>query len=94
MSPKYWGPWCLDPTRLVLECYEGRRWVYEVDLEQCTTSAQVLDWIAQVAMKTWATDAVIAGLIRALDAVLDLQSNLCGMGIEHGPVNVAAVVRQ
>lgn len=53
---------------------------YEIDLDECSTSAEVLDWIAQVAGKIWATDAVVADLVRALDDVLALQENLCGSG--------------
>jgi hypothetical protein len=40
----------------------------------------VLDWIIQVAEKTWADDATVAGLVRALDDVLHPQAHLCSMG--------------
>lgn len=53
---------------------------YEVDLEWCRTSAEVLDWIAQIAAKNWAGDATVAGLVRALEDVLDPQANLCSGG--------------
>ena len=53
---------------------------YEVDLERCTTPAQVLDWIVQVSKKTWATDAIVADLVRALDDLLDMQGTLCPFG--------------
>jgi hypothetical protein len=56
---------------------------YEVDLDRCTTSAQVLDWIAQVAKKTWATRKIIADLVLMLDRCLDLQANICSWGIDH-----------
>jgi hypothetical protein len=36
------------------------------------------DRIVQVSHKLWADDATLAGLVRALDDVLRLQSNLCG----------------
>jgi hypothetical protein len=48
-----WGPWRLDAERLVLDYYEDGGWVYEVDLERCLSSPEVLDWIAQVAGKGW-----------------------------------------
>jgi hypothetical protein len=54
---------------------------YEVDLERCNTSAQVLDWIAQVAGKIWATDKIVGALVRKLDEVLYLQKNFCPGGI-------------
>ena len=70
-----WGGWVLDTDTLVL-AYDG----YEIDLERCLTSAQTLDWIAQIADKNWGTDAVLAGLVRALDDVLHPQTNLCPWG--------------
>lgn len=56
---------------------------YEIDLERCTSSAEVLDWIIQVSKKTWANDAILSGLVRRLDECLDLQGNVCGNGIDH-----------
>ena len=84
--------WICDPARLclVLGNPETGAWSYEVDLEDCTTSAQALDWIMQVASKTWATDAVIAGLVRAIRDVLNPQSTLCSFGKERGPLDVRA----
>ena len=39
------GKWIFEPKTLVLR-HENS---YKVDLEKCTTSAEVLDWICQVA---------------------------------------------
>lgn len=64
--------------------------LYWIPLERCRTSAEVLDWIAQVAGKAWADDACLAGLVRAFDETLDLQGSLCGSGVEHGPINPRA----
>ena len=82
--------WYFEPVNLTLALSpSGRRLMdgdllgpgeYEVDLERCTTSAQVLDWIVQVSKKTWATDAIVADLVRALDDVLDMQGTLCPFG--------------
>jgi hypothetical protein len=80
MSLGDWGPWVLDGETYVLRNVETPHG-YEVDLERCLDSAQVLDWLAQVAGKTWATPEVLAGLVHALDDVLALQTNLCGSGI-------------
>jgi hypothetical protein len=74
-----WGPWDIDPDVFVLwTVAPGYR--YEVDLEECTTSAQVLDWVCQVAGKTWADNPVLAGLVRALDDVLAPQVHRCSCG--------------
>jgi len=86
--------WVLDAERLVLVLGDPVTggWAYEVDLERCATSAQVLNWIAQVATKQWASDEILAGLVRAINDVLKLQANLCGSGRERGPIDVKAVV--
>lgn len=84
-----WGPWRLYPPTLVLvlvatgQRRDGSRFDYEryeVDLERCLTSAEVLDWICQVAGKTYADDVLLAGLVRALDDVLAPQAHLCSCG--------------
>ncbi len=62
--------------------------MYEVNLDQCDTSAGVLDWIAQLAGKTWVTNDDLGDLVRALDEILDFQASLCGGGKGHGPINV------
>ena len=64
--------------------YTGRPY-YEVDLERCRTSAEVLDWIVQVSHKIWASPAAVAQLVVALDMACDLQATRCGGGIEGGP---------
>lgn len=76
--PDDWGPWELDTSTCVLRIAEP--FPYEVDLEQCTTSARVLDRIMQISHKTDTDDATIAGLIRALGDVLNPQANLCSFG--------------
>jgi hypothetical protein len=76
-----WGPWDIDRETFVLRLTLGA-YEYEVDLERCTTSAQVLDWICQVARKQWGGDhaAVVSGLVTALDDVLNPQAHLCSSG--------------
>lgn len=83
-----WGPWRLDPATYVL--YPIGSYRYEVDLEDCTTSAQVLDWLSQVAGKSWADDATLAGLVRAIDDVLNPQACLCSCG-QSGKLTKAKV---
>ncbi len=87
--------WIFDRDRLVLNFFNDEgRWVYDIDLERCRTSAQVLDWIMQVSKKSWATDLVIASLVRMLDEILDPQGSMCSFGIERGPINVEAFACQ
>lgn len=83
-----WGPWILDPKYRCLfipidpagDLRDVDNCEYYIDLETCLNPAAVLDWLAQIAGKTWANDAVLAGLLRAFDDVIHLQGNLCGMG--------------
>ncbi len=84
-----WGPWRLKASTYVLEV-PGR---YEVDLERCLDSAEVLDYIAQVAGKRWATREVVGGLVMALDDVLNVQANVCSFGT-NSRVTAAAVRRR
>lgn len=101
-EPADWGPWRLYPPTLVLvlvgtihrpdgTTLEYER--YEVDLERCLTSAEVLDWICQVAGKGYADDAVLAGLVRALDDILHPQAFLCSFG-EARTITEARVARR
>jgi hypothetical protein len=63
MMRKNWNGWTFD--RQTLELIWPPRG-YVVDVEHMTTSAAVLDMIMQVGKKTWATDACLVGLVRAL----------------------------
>jgi len=87
--------WQFDPVRRVLTFYKQPGWwVYEVDLDRCSTSAQVLDWIFQITQKRWATDHVLAALRHALNAMLRPQATLCGSGCERGPIGVPSTLQR
>jgi hypothetical protein len=76
-----WGGWQLDKKALELSypAYPGGG-TYPVDLERFTSSAEVLNTIIQVAGKRWATDTCLAGLVHALDDLLQPQAMLCSGG--------------
>ena len=79
-----WGSWHLDREIRVLWTEAGG-YRYEVDLDTCTSSARVLDWIMQIAGKVWGSTAaehyvIVGGLVNALNAVLRPQGNLCSSG--------------
>jgi hypothetical protein len=57
---------------------------YEVDLDRCRSSAEILDWIAQLEQKTWCDATCVGNLVRALNRILRLQGNFCGGGVERG----------
>ncbi len=87
------SPWRFNRGTLTLQLFNVRGHLrYEVDLERCKTSAAVLDWITQIAGKTWADDSTLAGLVRDLNRILDPQANLCSLGVEQGPIDVSALV--
>lgn len=79
-----WGNWTFIESNLTLEYKGGKEHPedqYDVDLEECRTSAEMLDYIMQIASKTWANNDMIADLIRALNACLRPQANLCSFGV-------------
>jgi len=80
-----WGPWRFDAKRLVLQFIadNGAEW-YEIDLEEMTSSAQMLDAIFQQAGKVWCKEPENLGhLIQALHDLLYPQQNLCSFGVNR-----------
>jgi hypothetical protein len=78
-----WGPWALNDQTMTLETDRPQYPAgggYWIDLESCTSSAEVLDWVCQVAGKLWADDVTLAGLVRALNDVLNPQGTICSSG--------------
>ena len=53
---------------------------YWIELEKIDTSAKMQDWIFHIDNKTWATEAVVANLVRAFNTLFDPQQNLCSYG--------------
>ena len=72
-----WGEWVLNKETMALVHAPTD---YYVDLEEITSSAQILDWIFQIRLKQWATPKVITDLLEAFKTILDPQSNYCSMG--------------
>lgn len=77
-----WAGWRLEGLALVYPAYPGGG-VYPINIERFTSSAQMLDIIMQVASKSWATNDCIAGLIHALDYLLQPQATLCSSGVNR-----------
>jgi hypothetical protein len=73
-----WNGWRLNGLVLEYQAYPAT-W-YSLDLYDVITSAVMLDKIMQVSRKLWATDACVAGLVRALNDILQPQANLCSGG--------------
>jgi hypothetical protein len=75
-----WGTWIYHESNFTLECRDQRGQLYEIDLDRCRTSAEVLDWIFQVHGKTWATPRIMSDLLDAFHDLLDPQACLCSFG--------------
>jgi hypothetical protein len=79
-DPARLGPWKIDPKTLVIE-HDGAKH-YGVDMEEMTDSAGTLDWIMQLAKKTWISAADLGILVRLIDQVLEPQAGMCSMGVD------------
>lgn len=44
---------------------------YEVDLDRCTTAAELADWLFHLAGKTWCKGSVLTDLILCLDKAIE-----------------------
>lgn len=75
LARRQWGSW-----RLRTDTRELVGAGYPIDLETIETSAEMLDWIFQVAEKDWADAKLLGDLILALRDIFDPQSNLCSFG--------------
>jgi hypothetical protein len=87
-----WGCWKYHPENLTLECGDERGFIYEVDLERCSTSAGGLDWVFQVHRKRWATAEIVKDLLTALDDLLNPQGTLCSFG-RSSTINPREILR-
>ena len=97
--PTHWGSWSFMPETLVLVCEAAEAKGYEVDLERCTTSAEMLDWLCQVAEMDWATPDAVGNLVMAFSELLRPQTTVCPMGVEGEPIEdvrkaIAATARR
>jgi hypothetical protein len=85
-----YGPWKYDAKKLTLT-HVGER--YEIDLEECKTSAAVLDWIFQIRTKGWADAETMMGFVDVIRDKLRPQATLCSHGQEKGPIDVKKVIK-
>ncbi len=75
--------WCFDEDLLLLTHV---RTDYEIDLETCLTSAKILDWIMQIAAKTWVTRSTVGDLVEWFRLLMHPHGTVCSMGVECGPI--------
>jgi hypothetical protein len=75
-----WGNWSLDTYSRTLD-YKDEE--YCIRLESMKSSAPVLDWIAQLSNKSWASREDIGYLVQAIDDIFRLQPSFCGFEIDR-----------
>jgi hypothetical protein len=88
------GGWTYHPERLLVTYRAKGAYEYDVDLESCTTSAEMLDWIVQFSKKTWATSEAVGDLVKILNKLLRPQGTLCSFGVESGPLPMGDAMRE
>jgi len=87
---KTFGNWTFDEKALTL-CYKEHQ--YCVDLRECKTSAELLDWICHISESTWASQDDVGAFVRAVNVLIQPQSTLCCEGKDQGPIEVEKVIR-
>jgi hypothetical protein len=78
-----WGDWALEADGssspyLVLKI--NRRRKYAIDLYSIDGSAEMLDWLFQLRMKSWVTNDIMGDLLSAFQDIFRPQQMLCGAG--------------
>ena len=68
-----------DRERLVIMIHKP--YPYEIDLETCTGSAQVLDWIFQVFKKTWSTPELIYEILEGIEQACEQSHGDSAQGV-------------
>lgn len=58
-----WGGWEIDTDRAVISHPDFR---YDIPLDQTLSGAAVANWAFQIAGKTWGTEEIVGGLVKAL----------------------------
>ena len=83
-----WGAWRYNPENLSVEIdsrlsKHPKDNTYYVSLEECNTSAQVLDWLCQMLHKSWCPVDQVGYLLKAIDDLVGrggLQAVMCSFG--------------
>ena len=91
-----WGNWQFKASTLVLEYKPAdKHWWYEVDLERCSTSAGMLDWIFQVTNKSrhCLSTQDLGDLLEALNDLLRPQETLCSYAQNKRIKSVSKLIR-
>jgi len=79
---------------LCIQLYQSTKSLYYIELERCLTSAQILDWIMQLASKTWMSPPLLGLTVLALNITLRPQAHLCSFGCDRtlGQDSIKAII--
>ena len=85
-----WGRWQYNQGNLTLKYIDPEQapegaFHYYVNLDECGTSADILDWVVQIAEKEWASPEDIGHLVLALN-------ELAG-GLQGKVINQVSTIR-
>jgi hypothetical protein len=81
LDGRTWGRWQYKHSTFALLLMGGERVAYEIDLEQCGDSAEILDWIVQISEKADISRADVGHLVEAMDELADgIQGKVCPGG--------------
>lgn len=74
------GHWKVDKNGSIY-CTHPDSGEYWTNIERLQDSGAILDFIAQVSQKQWASPAIIGELVLIIDEVISLQGSVCGNGV-------------
>lgn len=72
-----------------IESANQKYWLYEIDLEKCIDSTEVLDYILQIADKQWCTPQLIFDLLKEINQAslkihgVNAQAVFCQQGLNQ-----------
>ncbi len=91
MANTSWGNWTLNTTNACLEYSDPAlgSMIYQVPVDEMTTSAEILDWVFQIEEKTWANSAVIGDFVTAVAEILG--RGVAGGGIDR-PIDPKSIL--
>jgi hypothetical protein len=77
------GKWIIDTERGILKFTDPNkpRLLYNIPLWEISQSSKMLDWIFQIAEKTWAKPEDLYDLIQAFEYIFG--RGMCSGGIDH-----------
>lgn len=80
-----------ERSNLTIAIERNGQWIYEIDLEETNTPAELLDWIFQIHGKSWCTPELLHNLLTVIDEACE---EIFGKSPQGVFVHLALVKRQ